>query len=240
MKAEFDPVASSRSILRLAATGGLATLAPDGRPFVTFVTCAATMPGEPVLLISKLALHTQNIERDPRVSLLLVAPGGEGGDPLAGARLTVVGTAVKEDAPESRSRFLARHPEAAGYAGFPDFAIYRIAVDHGHLVAGFGRIERVEPRDLLLDLGEAAPLAQSEAGAVDHMNEDHRDAIGLYATKLAGAPAADWRMSDFDPEGMTLISAAGTIRVPFSPPLAAAGDLRPRLVEMAKSAREAA
>ena len=62
-----------RGVLRLAATGSLATL-KDGAPFVSLVTVATTPAGEPILLLSRLAVHTRNLEADPRASLLLVAP----------------------------------------------------------------------------------------------------------------------------------------------------------------------
>ena len=125
----FSPVASARHVLRLAATASLGTLDDDGAPFTSLVTVATTAAGEPILLLSDLALHTRNLKRDKRASLLLVAPGGEGGDPLAGARLTLTGTLARDDDPALRRRFLARHEEAAGYAGFADFGFYRLTVE---------------------------------------------------------------------------------------------------------------
>ena len=185
-------------MLRLAATASLGTLDGNGGPFVSFVTVATTAAGEPVLLLSDLALHTKNLKRDPRASLLLVAPGGEGGDPLAGARLTLTGTIARDDDPALRRRFLARHEEAAGYAGFADFGFYRLAVEAGHLVAGFGRIVALAPADILTDLAGRDDLLAAEAGAVAHMNEDHRDALRLYATVLLGLPDGDWTTTGAD------------------------------------------
>ncbi|MEJ0096781.1 MAG: pyridoxamine 5'-phosphate oxidase family protein [Bauldia sp.] len=98
-------------------TGGLATLSADGAPFASLVQVATTAEGEPILLLSALAVHTRNLARDPRASLLLVAPGGEGGDPLAGARLSVSGTIGVDADAASRQRFLARHGEAETHAG---------------------------------------------------------------------------------------------------------------------------
>lgn len=154
----FDASATARSILTGTATATLASLGDAGAPFASFVTVAPDATGRPLLLLSQLAVHTRNVERDPRASLLLVAPGGEGGDPLAGARLTLEGRIVKLDrdsaeAREARAFFLARHPEAEGYAGFSDFAFYRLDIGGGHLVAGFGRIVSLSPDEL----GVAAP-----------------------------------------------------------------------------------
>src|SRR5262245_36965544 len=122
----FSAPVAARRVLRTASVASLATLSRDGSPFASLVTVANTYAGEPILLISKLAVHTHNLARDERASLLLVEPGGEAGDPLAGARLSLVGRVGRKDAdPMLRSRFLARHPEGAGYADFPDFGFHR-------------------------------------------------------------------------------------------------------------------
>ncbi len=102
---------------------------------------ATTPAGEPILLLSASPCTRRTSLPIAAASLLLVAPGGEGGDPLAGARLTLTGrVAGPDNDPALRRRFLARHEEAAGYADFADFGFYRFAVEGGHLVAGFGRI----------------------------------------------------------------------------------------------------
>ena len=120
----FSPAAAARRTLRLAATGALATLTPAGGPFASLVTVAATPAGAPILLLSELAQHTRNLAADRRASLLLVAPGGEDGDPLAGARLTLTGEVGPRDAdPALRRRFLARHREAAGLRRFRRFRL---------------------------------------------------------------------------------------------------------------------
>ncbi len=238
-EAGFDPVVAARRVLRTALTGALATADADGHPFASLVTVAADIAGAPILLLSGLALHTRNIARDGRVSLLLVAPGGEGGDPLAGARLTVSGTIGAPDAdPALGARFLARHPEAAGYAGFADFGFYRMEVAGAHLVAGFGRIVALEPGRLLTDLAGAEALAASEAGAVAHMNEDHLDAIALYATRLCGAPGGDWRATGADPLGLDMRAGALTARLDFPARVTDGGGLRRALVDLAKAARD--
>jgi putative heme iron utilization protein len=234
----FSPTAAAKRVLRLAATGSLATLAADGAPFASLVTVAMTPAGEPILLLSKLAVHTQNLARDARASLLLVGPGGEGGDPLAGARLTISGRAVADpDEPTLRRRFLARHEEAAGYAGFADFSFYRFAMSGAHLVAGFGRIVDLTPAQLLTDLSGAEEMLAAEASAVDHMNADHDEALSLYATRLLGLPDGAWRMTGADPDGIDLRAGAIRGRMDFPERVATAGDLRRGLAELASEAR---
>ena len=101
----------------------MATLSADrpGFPFASLVPIALDRRLRPILLLSRLALHTKNIDADPRCSLLIASIGGE--DPQAAARLTLVGrvrTLAEEasDAAEhadAREAYLARHPRAADY-----------------------------------------------------------------------------------------------------------------------------
>jgi len=234
----FDAVESARRVSRLALTGSLGTLGADGHPFTSLVTTATSISGKPVLLLSQLAVHTKNLERDPRASLLLVGPGGEGGDPLAGARVTVLGRVAVDDDPRLRQRFLSRHPEARGYADFKDFAFYRMTVESAHLVAGFGRIVGIPATDLLVEASEA--LADGEAGAVEHMNDDHADAIQLYATQLLGLAEGPWRLTGLDPLGLDLICDSTPARLDFPAAVDGPGSLRQMLVALAGEARGAA
>jgi len=122
------------------ATGALATLTADGAPFASLVLTASDEAGDIILFLSRLAAHTRNLESDSRASLLAVAAGGEAGDPLAGARVTVLGRADRAVSETGKRRYLERHPEAERYASFGDFGFWRLRIDTVHLVAGFGRI----------------------------------------------------------------------------------------------------
>ena len=104
-----------------------------------------------------------------------------------------------------RRRFLARHPEAAFYADFPDFGFWRLRVEGAHYIGGFGRIFDLDPGDLLLPLADAEGLVEAEPGIVEHMNEDHADALELYATALGDAGPGPWRMAGIDPEGFDIV-----------------------------------
>jgi putative heme iron utilization protein len=239
-KVEFDPVREARKVLRRAATGSLATIDRNGYPFASLVTVATTMAGEPLMLLSDVAVHVQNIKRDNRASVLLIAPGGEGGDPLAGARMTVTGRVVRDEDPEHRRRFLSRHQEGAGYADYKDFNFYRLEVESSHLVAGFGRITSVKRDELLVDVAGREEIIAAENGAVTHMNEDHADAVHVYATRLLGLPDGAWQMTGYDFEGMDLRAGELRGRLDFPDQLKEKGDLRKLLVELAKQAREPA
>jgi heme iron utilization protein len=143
----------------------------------------------------------------------------------------------RRDDPVLRRRFLARHRAAESYAGFADFGFFRMEIAAAHLVAGFGRIADLEKSDLLTGTGDAAALADAEEGAVAHMNEDHRDAIELYATKLLGDEAGDWRIVSLDPEGCDLSLDGRTRRLEFPERAADSSALRRILVKLVGEAR---
>jgi putative heme iron utilization protein len=245
MTAAFDPAATVRSVLRSASTGSLATLTAAGGPFASLVTVATDVDGAPLMLLSTLAVHTRNLDRDTRCSLLLVAPGGEGGDPLAGARATIEGRAERiavgsTEFERMRGRFLARHPEAVGYAGFADFGFVRIVPETAHLVAGFGRIHAVPAADVLVPAAIAAEFAAAAADVAGHMNDDHADAVSLYATWLLGLRAAAWTVVAVDPDGLDLADGAGTVsRLSFPSRLDRVAALRATLKALAEAARAA-
>jgi putative heme iron utilization protein len=142
-----SPTALARWILRESQFGSLATIGEGGYPYASLVGVAPLPDGSPVLLLSDLAKHTLNIRRDRKVSLLLAQKTQ--GDPLAAARLTVMGRIEEQDKNAVRARYLARHPEASKYAGFADFGFWRIAIESGHLVATFGKIVSLKAEELL-------------------------------------------------------------------------------------------
>ena len=147
-----------------------------GWPFGSLVLLALDHDATPLLLISALAEHTKAIRDDSRVSLLIDGTLGLA-DPLTGPRITVLGRALRSDWPLHRARYLARHPSAALYAGFTDFAVYRLAVERAHFVAGFGQIRWIEPSDLLLETSGCTALINGEAALVERLNAEHRDTI---------------------------------------------------------------
>jgi putative heme iron utilization protein len=145
----------------------------------------------------------------------------------------------REDPSEARlrRRFLARHPKSELYAGFADFSFWRLAVASAHLNAGFARAADLKAADLITDIGGAENLIEAEAGAVAHMNEDHADAVQLYATRLLGAEDGPWRLTGLDPEGVDLAQGDATLRLPFTQRVTTAAALRKVLVDLAMQAQ---
>jgi putative heme iron utilization protein len=235
---DFDPKAAAKKLMREARSGALATLTVgSGDPYCSLVNVASAADGAPLLLISRLAVHTKNILTDPRVSLML--DERKPGDPLEGARVTLAGTAAKTESADVRRRYLARQPEAEVFVGFGDFAFYEVKLKAAHLVAGFGRIVDLKPADLLTDLTGAEALLAAEPEVIEHMNQDHAETCRLYATKLLGAPDGNWRCVGCDPEGLDLQWERTGLRLPFPQRVAQPGVLRAVLKQLADAARAA-
>jgi putative heme iron utilization protein len=236
-----DTAAGARGLVRAALKGALSTVhKASGHPYASLVLTATDGDGTPILLISKLALHTQNLAADARASLLIDATGTEADpqkDPMEGARLTLIGEARPTQSATARARFLARHPAAAGYADFPDFAFYALRPESAHYIGGFGKIVDLPAADLIVSLEGAEGLAGAEPGIVSHMNTDHADAIELYATKLLGAAPGAWRMTGIDPEGCDLVLGARGLRLPFETRIIDATAARKELVRLVGVAR---
>jgi heme oxygenase (biliverdin-IX-beta and delta-forming) len=238
MPTKAELAADARVLVRRALKASLATIAAgSGYPYASLITVATEASGTPVFLISTLAQHTKNLSLDPRASILFDGTGAAG-DPLQGARVTLFGKAEKTGEEAARRRFLARHPEAAFYADFPDFAFWRLEVEGAHYIGGFGRIVDLSPAELLAPTEGAGELLAAEPGIIEHMNEDHADAVRLYATRLAGAPEGFWRMSGVDPEGCDLIFEGDARRIGFRAPISTPGEARAELVRLANEARE--
>jgi hypothetical protein len=237
-KIDFDPQNAAKKLLREGRSGALATLmAGSGDPYCSLVNIATAADGAPLLLLSRLALHTKNILADPRVSLMI--DERKPGDPLEGARVMLMGRAEATEDPEARRRYLDRQPEAEAFAGFGDFGFYRVALTGAHLVAGFGRIVDLKPRDILIDLVGMEAVVAAEADVVAHMNRDHGNAARLYATKLLGARDGDWRCAGCDPEGLELQDGRTVLRLTFPRRVDEPGMLRHVLKQLADRARVA-
>lgn len=235
--------AEAKALLREARSAALATLGPDGHPSASLVGLATDIDGTPVILISQLASHTGHLAADPRASLL-ISPGGKG-DPLAHGRITLKVRArtverASEEGARIRRRYLARQPKSALYADFPDFAFVALDIEGASLNGGFARAFAPTPADLKSDPAHADALAEVEEGAVAHMNEDHSDAIGLYATVLLGAEPGGWRAIGLDPDGLDMALGSTRLRLPFPASVDGPGALRRVLAELAGTARSRA
>lgn len=223
----------ARGLLRRARTATLGTLnREDGTPYASLVNIATDVQGWPLILVSTLAWHTRNLLADPRASIM-VAELPATGDALTGPRVTVMGRFSQVQDGGLKRRYLARHPAAALYSGFSDFAFWRLEPVMAHAVAGFGRIETIGADEMFPSTDEMTALEES---AINHMNSDHADAVQLYAEKLLGATAGGWNMVGLDPDGADLQRGEETLRLSFSSPIYTAEALRAHLAALGHDA----
>ncbi|ABS65190.1 pyridoxamine 5'-phosphate oxidase-related FMN-binding [Parvibaculum lavamentivorans DS-1] len=232
----------AETLLRTCRYGALAYLEPGtGQPVTSRVGCAPDIDGTVFFPASGLSAHTKALAQDARCSLLIGEPGK--GDPLAHPRLSLIARVVRVEKDGDayarlRSRYLARHPKSEIYLDLPDFAFYRLDCERAFLNGGFGKAFDLAPADMFLAHDECLDeLAKVEQGVVAHMNEDHGEAVGLYATVLAKAEPGHWRIVSIDSRGLDLAADQRVIRLNFAAPLKSAAEIRPVLVQLAKDAR---
>ena len=246
-----------RTLLAASHTAALATVALDGGfPFGSLVAYAVDGAGRPLLCLSDLAEHSRNLAADPRASLMVSArlhrhregqhslsPGGAG-DPLALARVTVLGTVVElrdDERSAALDAYRERHPDAF-YAAFDDFRLYRLDVASVRYVGGFGRMSWVSADDHAA--AEPDPLRPHAAGIVEHMNDDHADALVAYCRVFGGRPAtASAEMVGVDRYGFTMLAVDEgatdrvAVRIPFGRQVDTVGAVRTAMIELLHEAR---
>ncbi|HZP41671.1 MAG TPA: DUF2470 domain-containing protein [Candidatus Binatia bacterium] len=233
----------ARTLLHLARTGTLATRSrrrPEF-PFASLAPYAVDACGRPSFLVSTMAMHTQNLAADPHASLLVAQPGWTG-DPLAGARVTLLGRVEPVPAPDVaavRAAYLARHENARYWVDFDDFAFHRMEVADVYYVAGFGAMGWVDAAEYAAAAPD--PLADAAAGILALMNADHADALALCCRAFAGVEAESATMTGVDRLGFRMRARAGDrlrgVRVAFPREVRTPGDVRAVLIEMLGAAR---
>jgi heme oxygenase (biliverdin-IX-beta and delta-forming) len=234
-----------RTLLAASHTAALATVALDGGfPFGSLVAYAVDGAGRPLLCLSDLAEHSRNLAADPRASLMVSASGD--GDPLALARVTVLGTVVElrdDDRSAALDAYRERHPDAF-YAAFDDFRLYRLDVASVRYVGGFGRMSWVSADDHAA--AEPDPLHPHAAGIVEHMNDDHADALVAYCRVFGDRPATgDAEMVGVDRYGFTMLAVDEgatdrvAVRIAFGRQVDTVGAVRAAMIKLLHEARDA-
>ncbi len=219
-----------RTLVRGALKASLATIdAQTGHPYASLITVATSPEGQPVFLISKLALHTRNLAADSRASILFDATDGHA-NPLGGARATLIGRAHVTTNAVARSRFIARHPGSAGTADFPDFSFWTLAVERAHYIGGFGRI-----RTLAADGLERPPalvdLAAAEPTLIEDLNRTVASDLQVVGQTMPEPEEGPWHITGLDAEGADLANGLRALRVDFNHPAATAEEVRALLTD---------
>ncbi len=230
----------ARTLMHVARVGTLATVSHKhaGVPFGSLMPYAIDERGQPILLVSSMAVHTQNLNADPRASLFVPQPGVSG-DPLGSARVTLLGQ-VGPAGPEFRELYLARYENARYWIDFTDFSLLKLTVEDVYFVGGFGVMGWIGAPEYAAAMPD--PLADVSTEILEHMNKDHADVLVLLARAYAGVEADKARMLAVDRLGFELrLETQGRVhgtRVAFPREVTSVGESRIVLIEMAKQARE--
>ncbi len=234
----------ARTLIHLGRIGSLSTLSrkQPGFPFGSVMPYGLDAAGRPIFLISTMAMHTQNLQGDPRASLLVTQPDASG-DPLGAARVTVIGNAAiipQAEVAEARTLYLERYANAKYWVDFEDFSFYRMQVLDVYYVGGFGVMGWVQVSDY--DQARPDPLADAAAGIIEHMNADHKEALLLLARSFAGIEAQEAAMTSVDRLGfhlrLTTPDGMKGARIAFLREAITPAETRNVLVEMVRQARQ--
>jgi putative heme iron utilization protein len=236
----------ARTLVYLGRIGSLSTLSrkQPGFPFGSLMPYGLDDHGRPIFLISTMAMHTQNLQADPRASFLVTQEGTDS-EPLGASRVTLVGNvlpAPDAEVPAARKLYLARHANSKYWVDFEDFSFYRMDVVDVYYVGGFGVMGWVSATNY--DGSQPDPLADSIAGIVQHMNADHKDSLVLLARKFARVESQEATMTAVDRLGfhVRLKTQDGMhgARIAFLREVSDPTETRKVLVEMVQQARSQA
>ncbi len=236
----------ARTLLYLGRIGSLSTLSrkQPGFPFGSLMPYGLDDHGRPIFLISTMAMHTQNLQADPRASLLVTQEGTDG-EPLGASRVTLVGNvlpAPDTEVAEARKLYLARHANSKYWVDFEDFSFYRMNLVDLYYVGGFGVMGWVSASEY--DRGQPDPLADSMAEIIHHMNTDHKDALVLLAQTFARIESQEATMKEVDRLGFQLRlktqDGMRSARIAFLREVSNPAETRKVLVEMVRQARSQA
>lgn len=226
---------AARSLMMSEYQGILSThsLEAQGYPFGSVTPYCFDRQGRPVIQISRIAQHTKNILADPKVSLLVMERNGD--DVQANGRVTYLGQAqqVAPDDKDTIERYYRFFPDARDYHKTHDFDFYRLEFYRVRFIGGFGKIYWVEREDFLKE----NPFSPGEeAQAIEHMNQDHTDAIDHYR-QLGNIPVREGEhpiMAGIDSEGFNLLLGKRIHRFDFPEPVGTMQELRSELIRLAK------
>jgi heme iron utilization protein len=230
----------ARTLASLGLIGSLSTHSQrvPGFPFGSMMPYAADDLGRPIFFISTMAMHTQNLRQDRRASLLITQPDVSG-DPLGAARLTLLGDVKEAPSAEVKELYLSRYENAKFWQEYADFAYYRLEVSAVYFIGGFGVMGWIATEDYASALPD--PLAQAAPGIIQHMNNDHAEALRLIARRFTGEKCDEAAITAVDRLGFHLRLKAGDRihgrRVAFLREVRNTEEARAAFVEMVRQAK---
>ncbi|MBC9252077.1 heme iron utilization protein [Pseudomonas alcaligenes] len=224
----------ARELLLKEYRGVLSThsKAMPGFPFGSVVPYCLDEQGHPLILISRIAQHTHNLQQDTKCSLLVGERGAE--DVQAAGRLTLLAEAVQLSEPAAieaaADRYYRYFPDSRGYHQAHDFDFWVLQPVRSRYIGGFGAIHWVPRVELANPHAGAA-----EASMIEHMNSDHASAIAHYV-ELAGLPRHEpAELVGIDSEGFHLRIGKSLHWLPFPTSCNNPGAVRQALVQLARA-----
>ncbi|MGA3128862.1 MAG: DUF2470 domain-containing protein [Candidatus Korobacteraceae bacterium] len=233
-----------RTLMHLGRIGSLSTLSrkQPGFPFGSLMPYALDAEGRPIFLVSTMAMHTQNLQADPRASLFVTEPGASG-DPLGSSRVTLIGSVSRipeQELATARTAYLTRYPDSKYWVDFDDFFFHRMDVLDVYYVGGFGVMGWVAASDY--SQAQSDPLVEHKSDIMQHMNADHKDALILLAKRFSGIEAQEAEMTSVDRLGFNVrLKAQDGVhgaRIAFLREVTNPTQTREVIVEMVKQARQ--
>ena len=234
----------ARTLMHSSRIGSLSSLSrkQPGFPFGSLMPYGLDDEGRPIFLISTMAMHTQNLQADPRASLFVSEPDTSA-DPLGSSRVTLIGNVTRvpqADLAGARTVYLAGYPDSKYWVDFEDFSFYRMNILDVYYVGGFGVMGWVAASDYAQ--AQADPLVEHKSDIIQHMNADHKDALILLAKQYAGIEAQDAGLTAVDRLGfhLRLKTQDGMkgVRIAFLREVRDPAQAREVFVEMVRQARQ--
>lgn len=206
----------ARTLIGAGGVATLSTLTESGHPYTSIAPHSVLADGSPLICVSDLAEHTQNLRRDPRASLLADESAPTDVDPLSLARVTLIGAFVPhQPTAEQIDAHLAVHPFARHYIDFDDFSWWRFEALNLRYVGGFGFMGWATAQEYAE--ATADPVIPHSQPMIEHLNADHADSCTLIASQLAGVDAAESAtVTSVDRYGMTFDAFAADGHAPLA------------------------
>ncbi|MFT7618332.1 MAG: putative heme iron utilization protein [Planctomycetota bacterium] len=232
-----DESAIARKLLRKIDCGVLSTMSLEmpGFPFGSITPYATMHDGRVVILVSDIAQHTKNMKADDKVCLTVMHNAD--GNKQEQGRATLIGhiELVPEDrVTEVSERYFAFFPEARHYSKAHAFSYYSLSPERVRYIGGFGKIFWIEKPEWHLDTPE---WAADEAGMVEHMNDDHEDALKSMAKFFCGLEAEEVTLVAIDVEGCHIKADRAIGYIPFDEPATTSEEVRHAMVALTKTSR---
>lgn len=215
----------------------------EGFPFGSVVQYDITEQARPVIYVSRIAQHFKNIAHDPRASLFIPDPNSLSA-PLSCPRITLLvefARVPEGDKDKIEKSYLKRFPDAVDHRVAHDFEFFVGELMQVRWIGGFGDIAWIGPKEFSALVRDA--IAYHSAPMIEHMNEDHKDALAEYVNHFStlSLSGASFKLSSIDRQGFTVRvfheSRVEHVKVAFEPELGGPEEVRGALISLLQEIR---